>query len=80
MWPSPSDKRIGVPDWVFEALYPACECLCLRFNPYLTIRTARLKVRMVCYSFPAGLFHSLQHAGLSRRSVCPQISGKKRSS
>jgi hypothetical protein len=26
---------------------------------------------MVCYSFPVGLFHSLQHAGLSRRTVSP---------
>src|SRR5437763_761716 len=25
---------------------------------------------MVCYSFPVGLFHSLLHAGLSRRSLC----------
>jgi hypothetical protein len=71
MLPSPSDKKIGVLDWVFEAQYPARECLCLRFSPNLTIRTARLKVRMACYSFPAGLFHSLQHAGLSRRTVCP---------
>ena len=29
---------------------------------------------MVCYSFPVGLFHSLLHAGLSRRTAshsCP---------
>jgi hypothetical protein len=73
MLPSPSDKKIGVLDWVFEAQYPARECLCLRFSPNLTIRTARLKVRMACYSFPAGLFHSLQHAGLSRRTDCPLL-------
>jgi len=28
---------------------------------------------MVLYSFPAGLFHSLQHAGLSRRTVSEQL-------
>ena len=47
MWPSPSVHRIGVPNWVFEAQYPARECLCLHFTPNLTIRTARLKVGMV---------------------------------
>jgi hypothetical protein len=31
--------------------------------------TARLEVRMDRYSFPVGLFHPLQHAGLSRRST-----------
>ena len=34
---------------------------CLRFDDGLTTATARR------YSFPAGLFHSLLHAGLSRR-------------
>ena len=29
---------------------------------------AKLQVRTVGYSFPAGLFHPRQHAGLSRRS------------
>src|SRR5437667_47124 len=28
---------------------------------------------MVCYSFPVGLFHSLLHAGLSRRSLCSSV-------
>jgi len=31
----------------------------------------RLEVRMVRYSFPVRLFHSLLHAGLSRRPGCP---------
>jgi hypothetical protein len=44
--------------------------------PYLTVRAAKLDVRMVCYSFPTGLFHSLQHAGLSRRTVCPRNSNQ----
>src|SRR5262245_11943551 len=29
---------------------------------------AKLEVRTVCYSFPVRLFHSRQHAGLSRRT------------
>jgi len=49
----------------------AHRCLCLRFRPHLAMVTARLEVRMVRYSFPAGLFHPLQHAGLSRRSAPP---------
>src|ERR1019366_4699599 len=28
---------------------------------------------MVCYSFPVGLFHSLFHAGLSRRTRCSSV-------
>ncbi len=31
MWPSPSVHRVGTPDCVFEAQYPAHRCLCLRF-------------------------------------------------
>jgi hypothetical protein len=68
MWPSPSLNKVGVPDWVFEARIPACRCLCLRFGFDLTINSARLKVRMDRVSFPVRLFHSRQHAGLSRRT------------
>src|SRR6266481_2468522 len=52
----------------------AHRCLCLRFRPHLALVTARLEVRMVRYFFPAGLFHPLQHAGLSRRSAPPYTS------
>jgi len=38
-------RNVDVMTAVFEAQYPVRECLCLRFNPNLTIRTARLKVR-----------------------------------
>jgi hypothetical protein len=68
--PTRSAPRI----WVFEAQYPAHQCLCLRFACCLTATGAKLEVRMVRYSFPARLFHSLLHAGLSRRSGCPRIS------
>src|SRR5580704_4549955 len=34
----------------------------------LAAARARLKARMVRYSFPVGLFHSQLHAGLSRRT------------
>src|SRR6266566_8284800 len=48
---------------------PAHQSLCLRFKRYLTISPARLEARMDSqHCFPVGLFHPLQHAGLSRRS------------
>ena len=48
---------------------PAHQYLCLRFRRYLAISPARLEARMdSLLSFPVGLFHPLQHAGLSRRS------------
>ena len=41
----------------------------LRFTRHLTVPPARLEARMESlFSFPVGLFHPLQHAGLSRRS------------
>jgi hypothetical protein len=54
--------------WVFEAQYPARQCLCLRFACCLTTKHAKFEVRTVRYSFPARLFHSRLHAGLSRRT------------
>ena len=68
IWPSPSLNKVGALDWFFEARCPACQCLCLRFGFDLTINSARLEVRMDRVSFPVRLFHSRQHAGLSRRS------------
>jgi hypothetical protein len=62
-----SPKWVGVLNCVFEAQYPARQCLCLRLACRLTTTRPRLEVRMVRYSFPARLFHSLLHAGLSRR-------------
>jgi len=47
---------------------PRHQCLCLHFGCHLTMAAARLEVRMDRYSFPVGLFHPLQHAGISRRS------------
>src|SRR5215475_6895786 len=48
---------------------PAHQYLCLRFNRHLAMPPARLEARMdSLLSFPVGLFHPLQHAGLSRRS------------
>src|SRR6266700_2724973 len=48
---------------------PAHRYLCLRFKRHLAISPARLEARMdSLLSFPVGLFHPLQHAGLSRRS------------
>ena len=47
---------------------PARRCLCLRFERRLATPSAGLEVKVVRYSFLVGLFHSQQHAGLSRRS------------
>jgi len=52
MLPSHYANRVGTPKEVFEALYPAHQCLCLRFAPCLAANCARLEVRMVRYSFP----------------------------
>src|SRR4029077_458853 len=49
--------------------HPAHRYLCLRFKRHLAMSPARLEARMdSLLSFPVGLFHPLQHAGLSRRS------------
>src|SRR6266851_10096739 len=48
---------------------PAHRYPCLRFKRHLAMSPARLEARMdSLLSFPVGLFHPLQHAGLSRRS------------
>ncbi len=66
--PSPSLNKVGVLNWVFEAQRPACRCLYRRFSLGLATHSARLEVRMVRVCFPVRLFHSLHHAGLSRRT------------
>src|SRR5215470_9190629 len=44
---------------------PAHRYLCLRFKRHLAMSPARLEARMdSLLSFPVGLFHPLQHAGL----------------
>ena len=68
-----SPNWVGALNCVFAAPYPAHQCRCLRFAPTSRWICARLEVRMVHYSFPVRLFHSLLHAGLSRRSGCPQF-------
>jgi hypothetical protein len=68
MWPSPYAHRVGTPDYLFAAPYPAHFCLYLRFVSRLATDHARLEVKMVRYSFLVRLLHSLLHAGLSRRT------------
>ena len=65
--PSPYVQKVGTLNWVFEALYLARKCLCLRLACLFATARPRLEVRMVRYSFPVRLLHSLLHAGLSRR-------------
>src|SRR5262245_32342353 len=68
--PSPLRQRVGILINGFSKLInPAHRCLYLRFEQHLTMVPARLKARMdTLLSFPVGLFHPLQHSGLSRRS------------
>jgi len=48
----------------------------LRFRGQLTLPPARLEARMESlFSFPVGLLHPLQHAGLSRRSPVSRPTG-----
>src|SRR5216683_6841060 len=57
---------------------PAHRYPCLRFKRRLAISPARLEARMdSLLSFPVGLFHPLQHAGLSRRSPSRRPSVKR---
>src|SRR5437879_1830535 len=51
----------------------------LRFTRHLTVPPARLEARMESlFSFPVGLFHPLQHAGLSRRTPSSRPTGSYR--
>src|SRR5215813_8177026 len=54
---------------------PAHRYLYLRFKRYHTMPPARFEAKMESLlSFPVGLFHPLQHAGLARRSPdCPSL-------
>jgi len=64
MLPSPNVQWVGATEFpLFEAQYPARWYPCLRFDIRLATTAAKLGARMVRYSFPAGLFHSLLHAG-----------------
>ena len=64
----PERSRHPVPNGLFEA-QSADRYLCLRFKRDLAISPARLEARMdSLLPFPVGLFHPLQHAGLSRRT------------
>ena len=70
VWPFPFLATVSASQSIiFEAQYPAHQCLCLRFDCHLAMGPAKLGVRSLRYSFPVGLFHSLLHAGLSRRTV-----------
>ena len=56
---------------------PAHRYLCLRFKRHLAMPPARLEARMdSLLSFPVGLFHPLQHAGLSRRSPTSRLTSQ----
>ncbi len=63
----PSGAHGRHPDCGFRSSIPGPSMLCLRFTRPLTRPSARLEVKMVRYSFPAGLFDPRLHAGLSRR-------------
>src|SRR5437763_3038576 len=67
VWPSRGKHSVGARNSFFEARFLARRCPCLHFTRHLTAPSARLGVKMVRYSFLAGLFHPHLHAGLSRR-------------
>ena len=67
VWPSRGKHSVGTRNAFFEARFLARRCLCLHFTRHLAAPGARLKVKMVRYSFLVGLFHPRLHAGLSRR-------------
>ena len=55
------------PEFVFRSSIPRSPMPLSTLHRRLTAPGARLKVKMVRYSFLVGLFHPLLHAGLSRR-------------
>jgi hypothetical protein len=59
------------PGLCFRSSIPCPPVPLFTLRSCLTTGNAKLEVRMVRYSFPVRLFHSLLHAGLSRRSGCP---------
>src|ERR1017187_195254 len=70
--PSPSDHRVGDLNSWFSKL----NTLPVAAPVYASDRTSRCAPQdsgsgWIRCSFPVGLFHSLLHAGLSRRTVCP---------
>src|SRR6266849_953928 len=70
--PSPSDHRVGDLSSWFSKLYT----LPVADPVYASDRTSRCAPQnsgsgWIRCSCPVGLFHSLLHTGLSRRSVCP---------
>src|ERR1022692_5228586 len=67
----PTRQGVGILIWRFSKLnHPAHRCLrpTLRNSPRDGFRKTRGQDG-VAVSFPAGLFHPLQHAGLSRRTT-----------
>src|ERR1019366_5953 len=73
--PSPSDDRVGDLSSWFSKL----NTLPVAAPVYASDRTSRCVPQdsgsgWIRCSFPVGLFHSLLHAGLSRRTVRPTIS------
>src|SRR5712664_2614863 len=68
--PSSNQERVGVLVLRFSKLNsPAHRYPCLRFKRHLAMPPARLRAKMVSLLLLVGLFHSLQHAGLSRRTL-----------
>ena len=64
-------ERVGVLIFRFSKLnHPSHRYPCLRFERHLAMPPRKTRGQDgVAVSFPVGLFHSLQHAGLSRRTL-----------
>src|SRR6266481_1167837 len=73
--PSSNQERVGVLVLRFSKLNsPAHRYPCLRFKRHLAMPPARLRAKMESLLLLVGLFHSLQHAGLSRRTLINAVS------
>ena len=69
VWPSPSGKSVGIPIYGFRSSIP-CPLMplsTLRRQPRDCLRKTQGQADR--YPFPVRLFHSLLHAGLSRRTT-----------
>jgi hypothetical protein len=73
----PTQHGVGILNCDFSKLnHPAHQCLCstLQAPPHDDTCKTRGQDGFAT-SFPVGLFHPLQHAGLSRRSLCSRQCG-----
>ena len=82
LWPSMLSDAVGSPKHAISELNTQpTDTPVQRFKCSLAATPTWLGARVVRYTFPVRLFHSLLHAGLSRRypdeSACPTLWGRR---